>query len=73
MAIIEAKEYKSFEEIKQADENGAEFSKSNRTRYACLQNSGFDLGEHFAEVSKTLEMPNSATKQIIDYNLTRYA
>jgi hypothetical protein len=25
MPIIEAKEYKSFEEIKQTDENGAEF------------------------------------------------
>lgn len=91
MAKLEIKEYESFEEIKQIDENGSEFwfardlqkvldyskwenfSKViDRAMLAC-KNSDFILGEHFPEVRKTLEMPNSATKSIIDYKLTRYA
>ncbi len=39
---------------------------------AC-KNSGFEVSEHFAEVSKTIEMPNNAKKRIADYELTRYA
>lgn len=31
------------------------------------------VAEHFPEVRKTLKMPNNATKDIIDYKLTRYA
>jgi DNA-damage-inducible protein D len=44
----------------------------DRAMLAC-KNSGFDVGERFAEVSKTLKMPNFAEKQVIDYKLTRYA
>jgi DNA-damage-inducible protein D len=39
---------------------------------AC-KNSGYDKDECFAEVSKTLKMPNGGVKQVIDYELTRYA
>ena len=39
---------------------------------AC-KNSGFIVGDHFADVSKTIQMPKSAEKQVIDYKLTRYA
>ena len=39
---------------------------------AC-KNSGYDTDQCFAEVSKTLEMPNGGVKQVIDYELTRYA
>jgi len=43
-----------------------------RAILAC-KNSGYGIKEHFAEVSKTIDMPKTATKQIIDYKLTRYA
>lgn len=39
---------------------------------AC-KNSGYDTDQCFAEVSKTSEMPNGGVKQVIDYELTRYA
>ena len=39
---------------------------------AC-KNSGYDTYQCFAEVSKTSEMPNGGVKQVIDYELTRYA
>ena len=45
---------------------------TNRAQLAC-KNSGFTVSEHFAEVSKTIKMPKSAKKQVIDYHLTRYA
>ena len=32
-----------------------------------------EVSEHFPEVRKTIEMPNGAEKQIVDYMLTRYA
>lgn len=38
----------------------------DRAKLAC-KNSGYEIVDHFAEVSKTIEMPKSATKQIIDY------
>jgi len=91
MAIIEAKEYKLFEEIKQTDENGAEFwfardlqavleyaqwrnfhKVIDRAILAC-KNSGFGLREHFAEVSKMVEIGSGAQKNVVDYKLTRYA
>jgi len=91
MAKLNAKEYQSFEDIKQTGENGVEFWYArelapvleyvqwrnfakviDRAMLAC-KNSGFDLDYHFAEVSKTIEMPKSATKQVLDYKLTRYA
>ncbi len=39
---------------------------------AC-RNSGHEVFEHFAEVSKTSKMPNGGQKQVKDYKLTRYA
>jgi DNA-damage-inducible protein D len=44
----------------------------DRAVLAC-KNSGYEVADHFAEVSKTIEMPKNAKKQIIDYELTRYA
>jgi DNA-damage-inducible protein D len=41
-------------------------------KIAC-KNSGYAIDHHFAEVSKTIEMPKSASKTIVDYKLTRYA
>ena len=43
-----------------------------RAILAC-KNSGYPVSDHFAEVSKTIEMPKTAIKQIVDYKLTRYA
>ena len=31
------------------------------------------VGDHFADVSKTISMPKSAEKQVVDYKLIRYA
>ncbi len=36
-------------------------------------NSNINYKEHFPDVRKTLEMPNNAYKEIIDYKLSRYA
>ena len=44
----------------------------DRAILAC-KNSGYGILDHFAEVSKTIEMPKTAIKQIEDYKLTRYA
>ncbi len=43
-----------------------------RAILAC-KNSGYEVVDHFAEVSKTIEMPKTATKDVTDYKLTRYA
>jgi DNA-damage-inducible protein D len=43
-----------------------------RAILAC-KNSGYEVVDHFAEVSKTIEMPKTATKEVTDYKLTRYA
>lgn len=43
-----------------------------RAMIAC-ENSGRDILECFPEVRKTSPMPNGGTKNIIDYELTRYA
>ena len=91
MAKLIAKEYETFENIKQIDENGKEFwfardlqrtlfytewrnfhKVIDRAMLAC-KNSGLEVNDHFVEVNKTIEMPKSATKQVIDYKLTRYA
>jgi DNA-damage-inducible protein D len=37
------------------------------------RNAGQELAYHFADVSKTIEMPKGAEKQINDILLTRYA
>jgi len=44
----------------------------DRAILAC-KNSGYGVSDHFAEVSKTIEMPKTALKQIADYKLSRYA
>jgi DNA-damage-inducible protein D len=44
----------------------------DRAALAC-KNSGFEVTEHFAEVSKTIKMPKNAEKLVVDYQLTRYA
>jgi DNA-damage-inducible protein D len=43
-----------------------------RAMLACT-NSGYAVLDHFAEVSKTIEMPKSASKKVKDYKLSRYA
>lgn len=43
-----------------------------RAMIAC-ENSGHDIVECFPEVRKTSEMPKGGSKEIIDYELTRYA
>lgn len=44
----------------------------DKAMLAC-KNSGYDVDRCFAEVSKTSKMPNGGTKQLIEYQLTRYA
>ena len=44
----------------------------DRAILAC-KNSGYAATDHFAEVSKTIKMPKTATKQVMDLKLTRYA
>ena len=44
----------------------------DRAKLSC-KNSGYAIADHFAEVSKTITMPKSAIKQVIDFKLTRYA
>lgn len=44
----------------------------DRAKLACA-NSGFDPSNHFAEVSKTIQMPKNASKEIPDFMLSRYA
>ncbi len=91
MSNLQAKEYKSFEDIKHLSDDGSEFwyarelapvleyvqwrnfSKVlDRAMLAC-KNSGYAVSDHFAEVSKTIRMPKTATKEVVDYKLSRYA
>jgi DNA-damage-inducible protein D len=44
----------------------------DRGKLAC-KNSGYEINDRFVEVNKTIDMPKSATKQVTDYQLTRYA
>lgn len=43
-----------------------------RAKVAC-ENSRNRIEEHFAEVGKTIEMPQNAQKEILDFELSRYA
>jgi DNA-damage-inducible protein D len=43
-----------------------------RAKTAC-EKSGNDIEDHFAEVGKMIEMPKNAQKEILDYELSRYA
>ncbi len=61
--LSEVLEYKKWEN----------FSKVvDRAKLAC-KNSGQEIDEHFPEVRKTIEMPKNAQKQVLDYELSRYA
>ncbi|MDR3282110.1 MAG: DNA damage-inducible protein D [Candidatus Methanoplasma sp.] len=44
----------------------------DRAMLAC-KNSGYAVTGHFPEVRKTIDMPKTASKSVIDYDLTRYA
>jgi len=44
----------------------------SKAKIAC-ENSGNAVADHFAEVSKTIQMPKGATKGVLDFILTRYA
>lgn len=44
----------------------------DRAMLSC-KNSGYAITDHFAEVSKTITMPKTAIKQVVDSKLTRYA
>lgn len=43
-----------------------------KAKIAC-KNSGHEIMDHFPDVRKTIPMPKGATKEIIDFALTRYA
>jgi DNA-damage-inducible protein D len=49
------------------------FSKVLERAMLASKNSANGIVDHFAEVSKTIEMPKTAAKQVADYKLTRYA
>ena len=44
----------------------------DRAKESC-KNTGEAVSDHFADVSKTIPMPNGATKEVPDIMLTRYA
>lgn len=44
----------------------------NKAKISCNLSS-FNVEEHFPVKGKTIEMPNGATKEVIDYKLSRYA
>jgi len=44
----------------------------DRATLAC-RNSGYEIGDHFTEVSKMVEIGSGAKRNQIDYELTRYA
>ena len=43
-----------------------------RVKVAC-EKSGNGIEEHFAEAGKTIEMPNNAQKEILDFKLSIFA
>lgn len=44
----------------------------NKAKISCKL-SGLSVEEHFPVIGKTIKMPKGATKEVIDYKLTRYA
>jgi len=44
----------------------------DKAMLAC-KNSGINVSDHFPGVRKTIKMPKSAEKEVLDYKLTRYA
>ena len=49
------------------------FSKVLERAMVACQNSENQITDHFVEVNKTIPMPKTATKEILDYELSRYA
>ncbi len=91
MSNLQAKEYKSFEEIKKIREDGTEYWNArelskvleykkwenfnkviDRAKLSC-ENSGFDIVDHFPEVRKMVEIGNNTVRELLDYELSRYA
>jgi DNA-damage-inducible protein D len=58
--VLEYKQWRNYEKV------------IDKAMLAC-KNSGYDTDQCFAEVSKTSKMPNGGVKQVIDYELNRYA
>lgn len=58
--VLEYKQWRRFENV------------ISKAKKAC-ENSQNSVLEHFADVGKTIEMPNNASKEIADYELSRYA
>ena len=44
----------------------------DRAKLAC-KNSGFDIDDHFPEVGKMVEIGSNTKRELIDYELSRYA
>ena len=44
----------------------------DKAKISC-ENSGISVFEHFIDINKTIKMPKGAEKNILDYELTRYA
>lgn len=44
----------------------------NRAKDSCRK-TGANVDDHFREVTKTIEMPKGASKEVVDIKLTRYA
>ena len=59
-SILEYTQWRNFESV------------IEKAKIACKQSKN-DIDNHFADVSKTIEMPKTATKQIDDLILSRYA
>ena len=49
------------------------FSKVIDKAITACENSENEVSDHFVEINKTIEMPKSATKDIVDFELSRYA
>ena len=59
-SVLEYTQWRNFESV------------IEKAKIACRQSNN-DVDHHFADVSKTIEMPKTATKQINDIMLSRYA
>ncbi len=59
-SVLEYTQWRNFESV------------IDKAKIACI-NSGNDVDDHFADVSKTIQMPKMAEKSIPDYQLSRYA
>ncbi|MPM46576.1 hypothetical protein SDC9_93280 [bioreactor metagenome] len=59
-SVLEYTQWRNFESV------------IDKAKLACI-NSGNDVDDHFADVSKTIRMPKTAEKLISDYQLSRYA